>query len=111
MSSQNSISQESNTGSEYKEQIVCPVCTRVIPECDLPDKEGVITDNMYYKSGILIVDSEVKIHCKFEHIHDEEGNVIDDTHGLLAIVNTQFDHTGKCDSFVIVEILDLKGGD
>lgn len=97
---------------QCKEQIVCPVCKKVIPECDLPDKEGIITDNVYYKSGIRIVNSHVKVYCKFEHMHDEQENVLDESHGLIAVVKTHFDEVGKCTVFDIVEILEeQKGGD
>lgn len=87
------------------EQIVCPVCKQVVHEDDLPDKDSIILDFLYYKSGIRIFDSDVKMHCQFEHMHDGEGNVLDDSHGVIGIIRTHFNDTGKCDSFEIVEIV------
>ena len=60
------------TSGTAKEQIVCPVCKKVLHEIDLPNKYGVITDNVYSEGGILIVDSDVAIHCEFEHRHNEQ---------------------------------------
>jgi hypothetical protein len=95
-----------------KEQIVCPVCKKVVHECDLPDRDSVITDNVYFGSGILIVDSDVTIHCEFEHSHDEQKNVLDEYHGLIAVIRAQFNVTGECILFEIVEILNQDtGGD
>ncbi|MGD2248924.1 MAG: hypothetical protein PVF58_11010 [Candidatus Methanofastidiosia archaeon] len=94
------------------EQIVCPVCKRVLHPDDVPDMARVIEENLYYTGGVLIVDSEVRIQCEFMHRLDEEGNFLDDPHGLIAIIVTLFDGIGKCTSFEIVEVIDQeKGGD
>lgn len=97
--------------SESTEQIVCPVCKKKLPECDLPDKDSVIYDNVYFESGIKIMDSHVRIHCQFSHMHDEQENELDESHGLIAVISTHFDGKGECTLFEIVELLDQKGGE
>jgi hypothetical protein len=94
----------------HSEKIVCPICKKVVHEIDLPNKEGVITDSIYYESDILIVDSDVTIHRKFEHMHDEQKNVLAEPHDIIAVCTTHFDETGECSSFEIVELLDPEGG-
>jgi hypothetical protein len=93
------------------EQIVCPVCKKVLHDVDLPNKTGVIEDNVYSEGGILIVDSTVTLHCKFEHRHNEQKKTIDTPHELIAVIKAEFDGTGKCILFKIVEIIPGEGGD
>ncbi|MGD2251090.1 MAG: hypothetical protein PVF58_22055 [Candidatus Methanofastidiosia archaeon] len=94
-----------------KEKIVCPVCKNVLHAIDLPNKTGVIEENVYSEGGILIVDSTVTIHCEFEHRHNEQKKTLDSPHELIAVIKAEFDGSGNCILFEIVEILDLKGGD
>ncbi|MGD2251143.1 MAG: hypothetical protein PVF58_22320 [Candidatus Methanofastidiosia archaeon] len=94
-----------------KEKIVCPVCKNVLHDVDLPNKTGVIEDNVYSEGGIVIVDSAVTIHCEFEHRHNEQKKTITNPHELIAVIKAEFDGTGICILFEIIEILDLKGGD
>lgn len=91
------------------EQIVCPVCKKVLHSDNLPDRNSVITENILYGGGIRIVDSEVRILCQFKHRYDEKCNSLKEPHELIAVILAQFDNEGRCTSFEIVEI--LKGGD
>jgi hypothetical protein len=36
-------------GQSHSQQFLCPVCKPVLPHCDLPNKTGVITDNVYFE--------------------------------------------------------------
>jgi hypothetical protein len=40
---------EKEKGQSHSQQFVCPVCKPVLFQCDLPDKTGVITDNVYFE--------------------------------------------------------------
>jgi hypothetical protein len=100
----------SSQKDSHSEKIVCPICKKVVHEIDLPNKEGVITDNLYFESDILIVDSDVTIYREFEHMHDEQKNVLDEPHDVMAVLKTHFDETGECILFEIVELLDPEGG-
>jgi hypothetical protein len=91
-----------------KEKIVCPVCKKVVHEVDLPNKESVIDENLYFEIGILIVDSDVTIYRKFEHMHDEQQGALVEPHDIVGVLKTHFDETGECTVFEIVELLDLK---
>jgi hypothetical protein len=104
------MSSSQKKGQSHSEKIVCPICKKVVHEIDLPNKEGVIEDNIYFESDILIVDSDVAIHRKFEHMHDEQKNVLDEPHDVIAVLKTHFDETGECTLFEVVELLDPKGG-
>jgi hypothetical protein len=95
----------------HSEKIVCPICKKVVNEIDLPTKEGVIEDNIYYENDILIVDSDVTIHRKFEHMHDEQKDILDEPHDVIAVIKTHFDENGACTTFEIVELLNPEGGD
>jgi hypothetical protein len=33
----------------HSQKFVCSLCKPVLPHCDLPDKTGVITDNVYFE--------------------------------------------------------------
>ncbi|MGD2247279.1 MAG: hypothetical protein PVF58_02660 [Candidatus Methanofastidiosia archaeon] len=94
----------------HSEKIMCPVCKNVIHTVDLPNKTGVIEDNVYSEGGIVIVDSTVMIHCEFEHRHNEQKKTIDTPHELIAVIKAEFD-AGKCILFEIVEIVDPEKGD
>lgn len=86
----------------HSEKIVCPVCKKVVHECDLPNKVGVIDENLYFGSGILIVDSDVTLYRRFEHMHEEQQDVVDEPHDIVGVLNTHFDETGECTVFEIV---------
>jgi hypothetical protein len=92
----------------HSEKIVCPVCKKVVHEVDLPNKESVIDENLYFGSDILIVDSDVTLYRKFEHMHDEQQGALVEPHDIVGVLNTHFDETGECTSFEIVELLDVK---
>ncbi|MGD2248343.1 MAG: hypothetical protein PVF58_08030 [Candidatus Methanofastidiosia archaeon] len=92
----------------HSEKIVCPVCKRVVHACDLPNKESVIEENLYFGSDILIVDSDVTLYRKFEHMHDEQKDVVVQPHDIVGVLKTHFNETGECTVFEIVELLDLQ---
>ncbi len=84
--------------------IVCPVCKMVLHEDNLVDLKSVVEDNLYYVGGVLIV-GKVRLHCEFEHRFDEAEVSTDDPHKLVAVVDAEFDESGKCIHFEIVEVL------
>jgi hypothetical protein len=88
-----------------EKEIVCPVCGRQIHDTNLIDAEGVVDDNLYSEGDVLIVDSEVKLLCEFEHRYDDEDGVtIEGPHELVAVVDAEFDGSGECIRFVITDI-------
>ncbi|MGD2251275.1 MAG: hypothetical protein PVF58_22990 [Candidatus Methanofastidiosia archaeon] len=92
----------------HSEKIVCPVCKRVVHDIDLPNKESVIDENLYFESGILIVDSDVTLYRRFEHMHDEQKGALVQPHDIVGVLKTHFNETGECTVFEIVELLNVQ---
>ena len=88
-----------------KERIVCPVCGKVLYEDNLVDVKSIVEDNLYYVGGVLIKNYTVLLHCDFEHCFEERDITIDDPHELIAVVSAEFDGSGECVQFEIVEVL------
>lgn len=55
-----------------EDEIVCCVCNLHVK--NLPDKESIITDNVYSEGGVHSGDSPVRLHGEFQHCIDEQGN-------------------------------------
>ncbi|KYK28910.1 MAG: hypothetical protein AYK19_20485 [Theionarchaea archaeon DG-70-1] len=83
----------------------CPVCKKPLHEDNLVDMKSVVEDNLYYVGGVRIMNFRVPLACDFQHHFDKEEVTIDEPHKLVAVVNAEFDGSGKCVHFDIVEIL------
>lgn len=88
-----------------KERIFCPVCGKLLHEDNLVDVKSVVEDNLYYVGGVSIVDCTVHLHCYFEHQFEETETTMDEPHKLMAAVDAEFDRSGVCVQFEIVEVL------
>lgn len=87
-----------------KGDFVCPVCKKLLHESNLVDMKSIVEDNLYYFGDVRIV-SNVRLECDFEHRVDDEGFTLENPHKLVAVVNAEFDETGNCVQFDIVEVL------
>jgi len=83
---------------------VCPICEELLNQSNLVDVKSVVDDNLYYLSGVRIVNSQVELHCDFEHRFDEEGFTIEKPHRLVAVIEAAFDGFGRCIQFDIREV-------
>lgn len=91
-----------------EDQLVCPVCKKVLHLKNLPDKESIINDNLYSEGGVRIVDSHVTLRCEFGHWVDEQGNSLDEPHEISSVIVAEFDNKGECALFNIVEVFPLQ---
>ena len=89
---------------KHEDMIVCPVCRKPFHEDNLVDMKSVVEDNLYYVGGVRIV-GNTWLYCDFEHRFDEKGVTMNEPHKLVAVVNAEFDGSGKCIQFDIVEVL------
>ena len=87
-----------------KKSFVCPVCGKLLHEVNLPDQESIIEDSLYYVDGFRIVNSQIQLHCDFEHRFEKEEQTLDEPHGLTGLVNVVFDGLGNCIQFNLVEV-------
>ena len=95
--------QEGGGTVKREKKFVCPVCGKLLHEKNLPDMESVIYDNLYYRGGVRIASPKVQLYCYFDHRYDEERFTIEEPHGLVGVIDAEFDQ-GECTGFVIVEI-------
>lgn len=89
---------------QLKGKCVCPVCGEEIHEDNLPDKESVITENVYHLGGVVITSSSVWLLVDFWHEYTIGGETLDSPHKLTAVVTCEFDRQGRCIGFEIKEI-------
>ncbi|MBU7023984.1 MAG: hypothetical protein HXS40_07430 [Theionarchaea archaeon] len=91
--------------------IICPVCGGRISKEQLPDKESVIDDGMFYMIETdRIINSRVTIEHTFDHFFNEEKDCIqNDPHTLGSIIEAEFDGTGECIRFSVLKIYAVPG--
>jgi len=95
---------ESDSECENFSNFICPVCGKSLHEVNLPDQESIIEDSLYYVDGFRIVNSQIQLHCDFEHRFEKEEQTLDEPHGLTGLVNVVFDGLGNCIQFNLVEV-------
>ena len=84
---------------------VCPVCGKSVSNPHLPDVQSVITEEWYFVQRTRIVSSKVVFEHEFDHCHDEEEDSgMEELHKVVAVISAEFDGTGKCTVFDILEI-------
>jgi hypothetical protein len=91
--------------------ITCPVCGGRISKEQLPDKESVIDDGMFYMIETdRIINSRVTIEHTFDHFfNEEEDRIRNDPHTLGSIIEAEFDGTGECIAFSVLKIYGVSG--
>ncbi|KYK37909.1 MAG: hypothetical protein AYK18_18135 [Theionarchaea archaeon DG-70] len=87
-----------------KERFVCPVCKKPLHADNLVDMKSIVEDNLYYVGGVRIMNSRVPLACDFQHRFDRGGVTLDEPHELVAVVTAEFDGSGACIQFEIVEV-------
>lgn len=89
---------------QRKSKIVCPICGEELHEDNLPDVKSVVTENLYYLGGVVIVNSSVWLLVDFWHEFTGGGVTLDNPHPLTAVLMGEFDGQGGCIHFEIKEI-------
>jgi len=89
---------------EENMRFICPVCRKSLHEDNLVNMKSIVEDNLYYVGGVCIV-GDVQLYCDFEHQFDKEEVTMNEPHKLVAVVNAEFDGSGACIQFKIVEVL------
>jgi hypothetical protein len=91
--------------------ISCPVCGGRISADQLPDKESVVDDGMFYMIETdRIVNSRITIEHTFDHFFNEEEDCVrNDPHTLGSIIEAEFDGTGECIAFSVLKIYAAPG--
>ena len=84
---------------------ICPVCGEPLHGDNLVDAKSIVEDNLYYVGGVRIMNSRVPLACDFQHRFDKGGVTLDEPHELVAVVTAEFDGSGACIQFEIVEVL------
>lgn len=87
-----------------EKRLFCPVCGQILHERNLPDMQSIIYENLYAQGGVRIGTPKVRLYCNFEHYFDEEGLTMDNPHDLVGIADAEFDKSGECTAFELVEI-------
>lgn len=83
--------------------IICPVCGKSLNK-NVPTKNEIIEDELY-DGEIRIINSHVTIKYQFDHYYDEEENMtMEEPHRLTVFIGAEFDSTGECTAFDILEI-------
>ena len=90
-----------------KERFVCPECRKPIHVNNLVDMKSIVDDNLYYVGGVLIV-GKARFLCDFQHHYDEEGATVKELHTLVAVIDAEFDQSGRCIRFDTVEVQPVK---
>ena len=80
----------------------CPVCREELGD-QVPDKEGVLGE-LFYNGEKVRITSDVTLEADFYHARDKEGFALDESHPLVAVIRAQFDSSGKCTAFDVLEI-------
>lgn len=86
-------------------RIFCPVCRKLLHEDNLVDVKSIVEDNLYFVGGVRIMNSRVPLACDFQHRFDKGGVTLDEPHELVAVVTAEFDGSGACIQFEIVDVL------
>ena len=93
---------------EYREEPVmfaCLVCGKLMSEPHLLDVQSVITKGGYFVQKTRIVSSKVIFEHEFDHYRDEEENIgMEESHTVVTVISAEFDGTGECTVFDILEI-------
>jgi len=83
----------------------CPVCGKSVSKPHLPDVQNVITEGWYFVQKTRIVSSKVIFEHEFDHYRDEEENIgMEESHTVVTVISAEFDGTGECTVFDILEI-------
>lgn len=86
-------------------RFACPVCGKSISEPHLPDIESVITHGLYFVEYTRIITSKAVLKHEFSHCYDEEEDIgMEEPHTVIAVISAEFDGTGECTVFDILEI-------
>ena len=97
-----------NPSREHKkETFVCPECRKLIHVNNFVDMKSIVDDNLYYVGGVLIV-GKARLLCDFQHRYDEEGATMEEPHILVAVIDAEFDQSGRCIRFDTVEVQPVK---
>ena len=90
---------------ESKTSSICPVCGKNLSQEHQPGIESVIEEDLYYHGRFRIMNSEVTLVLNFSHYYDEEEDrIMENPHELTAVIKAEFDDTGTCTAFYVVEI-------
>ena len=84
---------------------ICHVCKKPLHADNLVDMKSIVEDNLYYVGGVRVMNSRVPLACDFQHRFDKGGVTLDEPHELVAVVTAEFDGSGACIQFKIVEVL------
>jgi len=93
--------------NEKEPIITCPIDGKPLHVNNLVDVKSIVDDNLYYVGGVLIV-GKVRLLCDFQHHYDEEGATIEEPHTLVAVIDAEFDQSGRCIHFDTVEVQPVK---
>jgi len=99
--------QNENMRESKKECVTfsCPVYGKSASEPHLPDVQSVIKEGWYFVQKTRIVNSIVVLEHEFTHCYDEEENIsMEESHVVIAVISAEFDGTGECTVFDILEI-------
>ena len=92
------------SGKEHM-TFVCPVCGKLVSEPHLSDVQSVIPEGWYFVRRTRIVSSKVVFGIEFDHCHDEEEDSgMEESHIAVTVISAEFDGTGECTVFGILEI-------
>jgi hypothetical protein len=87
------------------QEMICPVCGGTLTEQNLPNAECVFKEGIFYCSKDRIISSHVLIEHQFTHFYnEEEDNVMDEPHELVAVIACEFDDSRECTAFTVIRV-------